>query len=42
MTTTSNFQEDSFRSIERELAAEMSRNGEIFIEKAGGLFEARK
>jgi ubiquinone/menaquinone biosynthesis C-methylase UbiE len=42
MTSTSNFQEDSFRSIERELAAEMSRNGEIFIEKAGGLFEARK
>lgn len=42
MTSTANFQEDAFRSIERELTEEMSRNGEIFIEKAGGLFEARK
>ncbi len=42
MTSTADFQEDAFRSIERELAEEMSKNGEIFIEKAGGLFEAAK
>ena len=42
MTSTADFQEDAFRSIERELTEEMSKNGEIFIEKAGGLFEARK
>lgn len=42
MGSTADFQEDAFRSIERELTAEMSKNGEIFIEKAAGLFEARK
>jgi ubiquinone/menaquinone biosynthesis C-methylase UbiE len=42
MTSTAEFQEDQFRSIEREFTEAMKKNGEIFITKASGLFEARK
>lgn len=42
MTSAADFLEDAFRSIERELTATMKKNGEIFIEKAAGLFKAEK
>lgn len=42
MTSTSEFQEEEFRSIEREFAEAMERSGEIFITKDSGLFETRK
>jgi hypothetical protein len=42
MTSTAKFQEDQFRSIEREFIEAMKKNDEIFITKASGLFEARK
>ncbi len=42
MITTADFKENAFRSVERELAEEIRRNGAIFITKAQGLFEARK
>ncbi len=42
MTSTSEFTEEQFQAIEREFAEAMKANGEIFITKASGLFEARK
>ncbi len=42
MTSTAEFQEDQFRSVEREFTKAMRKNGEVFITKASGLFEARK
>lgn len=42
MTSTAEFQEEQFRSIEREFVDVMKKNGEIFITKDSGMFEARK
>jgi SAM-dependent methyltransferase len=42
MTFTADFQEDQLQAIERELTEMMKKNGEIFIEKAAGLFKALK
>jgi ubiquinone/menaquinone biosynthesis C-methylase UbiE len=42
MTYTAEFSEEQFRSIEREFTEAMKKNGEIFITKDSGLFEARK
>ncbi len=42
MITTSDFREEAFSLIEREIMAVMSRDGGVFIEKAQGLFKARK
>ncbi|MBI5965318.1 MAG: class I SAM-dependent methyltransferase [Chloroflexi bacterium] len=42
MASTADFQEDMFRSIERELTETMKKNGQIFIEKAAVLFKASK
>jgi ubiquinone/menaquinone biosynthesis C-methylase UbiE len=42
MTSTREFHEDAFRSIERELTEAMKKNGEIFIAKDSGLFKAMK
>jgi ubiquinone/menaquinone biosynthesis C-methylase UbiE len=42
MASTADFQEDVFRSIERELTETMKKNGEIFIKKAAVLFKASK
>jgi hypothetical protein len=38
MTSTAEFSEGQFLSIEREFAEAMKKNGEIFITKASGLF----
>jgi ubiquinone/menaquinone biosynthesis C-methylase UbiE len=42
MTFTRDFQVDEFRTIESELTDAMKKNGEIFITKDSGLFEAVK
>lgn len=42
MTSTAEFSEEQFLSIEREFTEAMKKNGEIFITKASGLFEAQK
>jgi ubiquinone/menaquinone biosynthesis C-methylase UbiE len=42
MTSTAEFSEEQFLSIEREFTEAMKKNGKIFITKASGLFEARK
>jgi ubiquinone/menaquinone biosynthesis C-methylase UbiE len=42
MTSTAEFSEEQFQAIEREFTEAMKKNGEIFITKASGLFEARK
>jgi SAM-dependent methyltransferase len=42
MTSTAEFSEEQFLSIEHEFAEAMRKNGEVFITKASGLFEARK
>lgn len=42
MTSTAEFQEDQFLSIEREFTEAMKKNGEIFITKDSGLFLAQK
>jgi ubiquinone/menaquinone biosynthesis C-methylase UbiE len=42
MTSTAEFSEGQFLSIEREFAEAMKKNGEIFITKASGLFLAQK
>lgn len=42
MTSTAEFSEEQFLSIEREFTEAMRKNGEIFITKASGLFEAQK
>ncbi len=42
MTSTADFREDEFLSIERELMEMMRKNGEIFIAKDSGLFKALK
>jgi len=42
MTSTTDFQEGMFLSIERELTETLKKNGEIFIEKAALLFKASK
>jgi hypothetical protein len=42
MTSSAEFSEEQFQAIEREFSEAMKKNGEIFITKASGLFEARK
>ena len=42
MTSTAEFSEAQFQSIEREFTDAMKTNGEIFITKDSGLFEAQK
>lgn len=42
MTSTSEFSEEQFQTIEREFAEAMKKNGEIFITKSAGLFVAQK
>ena len=42
MTSTSEFREEQFRAIEQEFVEAMKKNGEIFITKDSGLFEAQK
>lgn len=42
MTSTADWQEDAFQTVERELAEIMKKNGEIFISKDSGLFKASK
>lgn len=42
MTSTAEFSEEQFQSIEREFTEAMKKNGEIFITKASGIFLATK
>ena len=42
MTTTAEFSEEQFQTIERQFTEAMKTNGEIFIRKASGLFAAQK
>lgn len=42
MTSAAELREDEFRSVERELAETLKQNGEIFISKDSGLFQASK
>jgi len=42
MASVAEFQPDMFQTIERELAEMLARRGEIFVEKATGLFKASK
>ena len=42
MSSTMDFQEETFQSVEREFAEIIEKNGEIFIEKSAVLFKALK
>lgn len=42
MTSTADFQEAGFHSVERELTETLARDGAIVIQKSAGLFEAVK